>query len=50
MFLGAALLMNVAALTNFLTDVLPPRPYDPPGIFDRPLKRYYDYIIGNKLV
>ncbi|XP_063423819.1 glucose dehydrogenase [FAD, quinone]-like isoform X2 [Mytilus trossulus] len=45
MFLGAALLMNVAALTNFLTDVLPPRPYDPPGIFDRPLKRYYDYII-----
>ncbi|CAC5389464.1 unnamed protein product [Mytilus coruscus] len=44
MFLGAALL-NVAALTNFLNDVLPPRAYDPPGIFDRPLKRYYDYII-----
>ncbi|VDH98945.1 Hypothetical predicted protein [Mytilus galloprovincialis] len=44
MFLGAALL-NVAALTNFLNDVLPPRPYDPPGIFDKPLKRYYDYII-----
>lgn len=47
MFLGAALL-NVAALTTFLSGVLPPRPSDPSGIFDRPLKQYYDYIVGNK--
>ncbi|XP_076079994.1 glucose dehydrogenase [FAD, quinone]-like [Mytilus galloprovincialis] len=44
MFLGAALL-NVAALTTFLSGVLPPRPSDPSGIFDRPLKQYYDYIV-----
>ena len=45
MFLGQTLL-KVAALTNFLKDALPPGEEDLPGIFDKPIEHFYDYIVG----
>ncbi|XP_052085998.1 glucose dehydrogenase [FAD, quinone]-like [Mytilus californianus] len=44
MFLGHSLL-NSVTIANFLQNVLPPGPKDPPGVFNRSLRRYYDYII-----
>ncbi|CAG2211936.1 unnamed protein product [Mytilus edulis] len=44
MFLGHSLLGNITIAT-YLQNVLPPGPKDPPGVFDRSLRRYYDYII-----
>ncbi|XP_052085981.1 glucose dehydrogenase [FAD, quinone]-like isoform X2 [Mytilus californianus] len=44
MFLGHSLL-NSVTIINVLQNVLPPGPKDPPGVFNRSLRRYYDYII-----
>lgn len=45
MFLGQSL-VQVASLVIFLTTTLPPNEKDPPGVFDRPLENWYDYIVG----
>lgn len=45
MFLGHTILQS-AAIACLLNKTLPPGPSDPPGVFDKPLKKYYDYIIG----
>lgn len=45
MFLGHSLL-SYASIINFLNTVAPPEPRDPPGVFDKPLEQYYDYIVG----
>ncbi|VDI62882.1 Hypothetical predicted protein [Mytilus galloprovincialis] len=44
MFLGHSLL-SYASIINFLNSVAPPEPRDPPGVFDKPLEQYYDYIV-----
>ncbi|XP_063407524.1 oxygen-dependent choline dehydrogenase-like [Mytilus trossulus] len=44
MFLGHSLL-SYASIINFLNTVAPPGPRDPPGVFDKPLEQYYDYIV-----
>ncbi|XP_052074007.1 glucose dehydrogenase [FAD, quinone]-like [Mytilus californianus] len=44
MFLGQSL-VQVASLVIFLSTVLPPTEKDPPGVFDRPLEDWYDYIV-----
>ncbi|CAG2227098.1 unnamed protein product [Mytilus edulis] len=44
MFLGHTILQS-AAIACLLNKTLPPGPSDPPGVFDKPLKKYYDYII-----
>ena len=48
MFFGVTLvgMANLISLSNYLSDVLPPRESDPIGIFDKPLLEYYDYIVG----
>lgn len=50
MFTGASLLVTaeLIALSNYLSEVLPPAESDPVGIFDRPIKDCYDYIVGKK--
>ncbi|CAC5421450.1 unnamed protein product [Mytilus coruscus] len=47
MFPGEALvnISSIASLANFLNLVLPPRPADPPGIFETPISPIYDYIV-----
>lgn len=33
-----------------MNTVAPPGPRDPPGVFDKPLEQYYDYIVGKYIL
>ncbi|CAG2212566.1 unnamed protein product [Mytilus edulis] len=47
MFFGEILLRNsaIASLIYVLSLILPQREVDPPGIFDKPIMKVYDYIV-----